>query len=81
MGQKCLPFLADPGQTPHPHHHVALWLRATVEMRLRRVYAQGGVWRYGGRMVVFATTQGLCDGSGENERTVRERCRFPSVVW
>ena len=58
-----------------PHHHVALWLRATVEMRLRRVYAQGGVWRmcgrgragvqqertaqYGGRMFVFATTQGV----------------------
>ena len=56
-------------------HHVALWLRATVEMRLRRVYAQGGVWRmcgrgragarqertaqYGGRMFVFATTQGV----------------------
>ena len=58
-----------------PHHHVALWLRATVEMRLRRIYAQGGVWRmcgrgragvrqertaqYGGRMFVFATTQGV----------------------
>tara|TARA_B100000683_G_scaffold163017_1_gene157003 strand:+ start:252 stop:422 length:171 start_codon:yes stop_codon:yes gene_type:complete len=44
-------------------------------MRLRRVYAQGGVWRmcgrgragvrqertaqYGGRMFVFATTQGV----------------------
>ena len=26
-----------------PHHHVALWLRATVQMLLRRVYAQGGV--------------------------------------
>ena len=68
---------SSPGGTrpDTPHHHVALWLRATVEMRLRRVYAQGGVWRmcgrgragvrqertaqYGGRMFVFATTQGV----------------------
>ena len=68
---------SSPGGTrpDTPHHHVALWLRATVEMRLRRIYAQGGVWRmcgrgragarqeraaqYGGRMFVFATTQGV----------------------
>ena len=65
----CLPGGTRPDT---PHHHVALWLRATVEMRLRRVYAQGGVWRmrgrgragvrqertaqYGGRMFVFAAT-------------------------
>ena len=26
-----------------PYHHMALWLRVTAEMRLCRVYAQGGV--------------------------------------
>ena len=71
-----------------PHHHVALWLRATVEMRLRRVYAQGGVWRmcgrgragvqqertaqYGGRMFVFATTQGV---QGDMPSAIASRLR------
>ena len=31
------------------YHHGALWLRATVEMRLRRVYAPEGVWHMCGR--------------------------------
>ena len=83
-----------------PHHHVALWLRATVEMRLRRVYAQGGVWRmcgrgragvrqertaqYGGRMFVFATTQGvqgdmpsaIARGLRENPKSTLAPCLF-----
>ena len=72
-----------------PHHHVALWLRATVEMRLRRVYAQGGVWRmcgrgragvrqertaqYGGRMFVFATTQGVQGDMPSENKAAGER--------
>ena len=78
-----------------PHHHVALWLRATVEMRLRRVYAQGGVWRmcgrgragvrqertaqYGGRMFVFATTQGVQgDMPSAIARSLREKFQKPA---
>ena len=78
---------------------MALWLRATVEMRLRRVYAQGEVWRmcgrgragvrqertaqYGGRMFVFATTQGFQGdmpsamrlGLRENSESIDAPCR------
>ena len=43
MDQKCLPSWRNPARHPTSPHGVALWLRATVEMRLRRVYAQGGV--------------------------------------
>ena len=88
-----------------PHHHVALWLRATVEMRLRRVYAQGGVWRmcgrgragvrqertaqYGGRMFVFATTQGAqgdmpsvkSSGAPLSPKSDREKSnKYPEII-
>ena len=65
----CLPGGTRPNT---PHHHMGLWLQATVQMRLCRGCAQGGVWwkrgggragaRQGrtaqnsGRMFVFAAT-------------------------
>ena len=44
----CLPGGTRPNT---PHHHMGLWLQATVQMRLCRGCAQGGVWwkRVGGR--------------------------------
>ena len=44
----CLPGGTRPNT---PHHHMGLWLQATVQMRLCRGCAQGGGWwkRVGGR--------------------------------
>ena len=48
----CMEGYLPGGTRPNtPHHHMGLWLQATVQMRLCRGCAQGGVWwkRVGGR--------------------------------